>query len=121
MPRRPVTLRPKVAAFAELMELKLREHDGWMDDGYAELLARLLEETSELVSSFKPGAGSKAGAAYNATFLLLTKHHVDIAAKQIVDTVMTPTKASVGETIDIANFCLFLVDILGGFKLPKTE
>ena len=117
------TLRPEVAAFAQLMERELRKNDhkgteGWKDDTLHELLARLFEETAELIDSFRP-SGKRDGKKWNERQLLLTKHHAEMAAEQIADVAMKPTRTSVSEAVDVANFCLFVVDVMGG--LPKEN
>jgi hypothetical protein len=112
-------LRPEVAAFAQLMERELRKNDhkgGWKDDTTHELLERLFEETAELIGSFRP-SGKRDRKRWNERQLLLTKHHAEMAAEQIADVTMKPTRTSVSEAVDVANFCLFVVDVMG--SLPK--
>ena len=51
-------LRPEVQEFALLMELKLREKDGWQEVSNGGLFARLNEETYELWHKVTYGANS---------------------------------------------------------------
>lgn len=85
-----ITLRPEVAAFAELMELTLRRNDhkpSWRADSAGQLLARLHDEVSEL------SACVECCAAH------------DLSA--------------VSEAVDVANFAMMIADVLGGLAQPK--
>ena len=117
---RKLTLRPEVAAFAQLMERELRKNDhkgtsGWKNDTVDGLLVSLFDETAELIDSFRP-SGKRDGKKWNERFLLLTKHHIEMAGQQIADTNPISTRTSIPETVDIANFCMMIVDVLGGLK-----
>ena len=85
--RTPITLRPEVQRFAEMMESKLRENDhkgGWEDDTCGSLFARMIEEGDEL-------------------------HEALAQIRQI------PEKVA-GEAADVANFCLMIADNSGGLR-----
>jgi hypothetical protein len=115
-----LTLRPEVAAFAQLMERELRKNDhkgtsGWKNDTVDDLLVRIFEETEELIASFRP-SGKRDGKKRNERFLFLTVHHIGIAGQQIADTNPIPTRTTVSEAVDIANFIMMVVDVLGGLK-----
>lgn len=84
-----LNLRPKVLAFAVLMEAKLRENDwkgGWQKDSAAGLMKRLREEAEEL-------AGAVAGPwTGNISWKRLTAN----------------------EAADVANFAMMVADVCGG-------
>lgn len=83
-------LRPKVLAFAHLMEAKLRENDykgGWQKDKPSALLKRLREEADELDAAIQPGTRGDIG----------------------------PWRGLVGnEAADVANFAMMVADVCGG-------
>jgi hypothetical protein len=115
----PIIPRPKVAAFAELMEKALRENDykgGWDRCKPKWLLARACEELAELVDTLKP----KERGPWD-TNLLLAKHHLALAAHMLnaigAYTKLEGADAAAGEAADVANFLLMFVDRLK--QLPK--
>ena len=79
-----ITPRLPVAAFALLMEMKLRRHDatrgtsGWINESPDWLLSRLVEEVGELAKAIREG------------------HH----------------RKTVSEATDVANFAMMIVDVL---------
>lgn len=85
MPSNPkLELRPEVAAFAQLMEQKLRENDhkgGWADDPASALVERVVEEAAELAEEW----GSPRPSFY-----------------------------TVWEAVDVANMAMMVADVLGG-------
>src|ERR1039458_4669935 len=123
-------LRPEVAAFAQMMEKKLRSNDhkgkaGWKSADTQYLLARLCDETGELLESF---TGPHADQPYRG--LLISSHHLRTAARVLRDYTPTltgdyasivPTRGvdttrgiystSVEEAVDVANFCMMLIDV----------
>lgn len=115
-------LRPEVAAFAQLMEQKLRENDhkgrkGWKKDKTHRLLVRLLDETRELIDAL-----SMTDRGH-----VIASHHVRLAADMLQSNysaytkdVKGPHEERIGETVDVANFCLMIVDVLGGLKKART-
>lgn len=86
-------VRPEVAAFAVLMERKLRENDhkpGWKKEDPRTLIARIKEEVTELHRAY-----------YIPPFDRLN----------VFD-----------EAKDVANFCMMLVDCMGGLGIePEPE
>lgn len=98
----PLTLRPKVAAFAQLMEAKLRTHDdrdGWGSEDPEWLLARLEEELEELRGPLKARA--------------LVPYIKEATA--ILD------REAVGEAVDVSNFGMMIADVLGGLEGKAPE
>lgn len=106
--------RPQVAAFARLMEAKLREHDdrpGWQTDARRELFARLVEEAGEVdealdrlavlegrrLDSFEDGLREKA--------FLLDKARAHVAE----------------EAADVANFAMMIADVLGALDAEPGD
>jgi len=94
---KPITLRPEVQAFAELMELKLRKNDdkpGWKNDDPRDLFMRVRDEMVELadaIAEFPVGGAGKMDA---------------------LDASM-----NVGnETADLANFAMMIADVCGALK-----
>jgi NTP pyrophosphatase (non-canonical NTP hydrolase) len=84
-------LRPEVAEFARAMEEKLRKHEGkggWKGEDPFDLIARIVDETDELDLAVQEH--QKNGTDETATKVL-------------------------SEAADVANFCLFVTDVLGGF------
>lgn len=91
-PVKPLALRPKVLAMAELMETKLRKHDAdWGDDGWVnadpfDLLVRMRQEGEELEEA-------------------VTEERKDMAE----------------EAADVANLAMMIVDAAGGLgTMPKA-
>ncbi len=86
------TLRPKLAAFAEMMEAVLKQNDhkgGWQDMQLDEVVARIDEELEELKHVLQYRDGS-----YN----LFPNERAREKGKK--------------EAADVANFCMMLVDLL---------
>jgi hypothetical protein len=119
-------LRPEVRHFAELMEKKLRENDhkgkdGWRKDHIQTLLSRTCEELGELVESFSGGSNRTVIA------ILLGGHHLNAAANTIKHYAPTwvlldeliPGKSTVSEAVDVANFCMMIVDNLERARANK--
>ncbi len=82
-------LRPEVLGFAVMMEAVLAQNDwkgGWQDMEYADILERLDEELAELKETFAP---------LKTRFWTFSERET---AKK--------------EAIDVANFCMMLVDVL---------
>lgn len=99
----PLTLRPEVAAFAQLMEAKLREHDddrdGWKDEDPEWLLERMEEELEELRAPLKART--------------LVPHLGEAVA--ILD------RESAGEAVDVANFAMMIAAVLGALVEGHAE
>ena len=134
MPKAPVKLRLEVAAFAELMELKLRENDhkgkkGWKKDSAQILLSRLCDELAEVLESFTAPVGDmphKAlliGAYEVRSAATLLRHYTPTLSSDFAEMKPTTGKereaqgiyhSSAEEAVDVANFCMMLVDVLGG-------
>jgi hypothetical protein len=121
-------LRPEVKHFAELMEKKLRENDhkgerGWLNDTVQTLLYRTCEELGELVESFSGGSDKTIIA------ILLGAHHLDAAAralKQYEPTWpqlgrITSSERTIDEAVDVANFCMMVVDKLEGTHAEASK
>jgi hypothetical protein len=119
-------LRPEVDCFAQLMEAKLRENDhkgrrGWKKDDSLILLSRACEEMGELFDSFKTKwAGKRNGPAHG---LLLAEQYMYSACDVLrryqptmTSTAAAPGETTVGEVVDVANFLMMVVDVLGGLK-----
>jgi hypothetical protein len=91
-------VRPEVAAFALLMEAKLRENDhkgGWHGEDTEGLLRRLREETDELETAMKRGPGTEW----------------PYGARQ------KPQRTLIGrEAADVANFAMMLADVCGAIS-----
>lgn len=92
LPVKPLAPRPKVLAIAELMEQKLRKHDGdfgddgWLDADPLQLLNRLREESAELEEA-----------------------------------VIEERKDMAEEAADVANLAMMVVDAAGGLgTMPKS-
>ena len=86
------TLRPELAAFAQLQERVLKLNDfkgGWQDMQLDEVLTRIDEELGELKHVLQYRDGS-----YN---LFPSERDRETAKK---------------EAVDVANFCMMLVDLL---------
>jgi hypothetical protein len=91
-------LRPEVAAFAQLMEAKLRENDhkgGWQHDGTDALLKRLREEADELQYVTET---SGAWCSAPPRSVLNTEERIRVAR----------------EAADVANFAMMIADVCGG-------
>jgi len=96
---RPVTLRPEVARFAQLMERVLRDNDhkgGWKDMEAADLLKRLRDETKELAQAIESQA-VRCGcrSADECRHGLFAAGSTDI----------------VREAVDVANFAMMVADV----------
>jgi hypothetical protein len=126
-------LRPEVARFAQLMEAKLREHDeekgkrGWQMANPQHLLQMMCAEMGELAESFMeltaedqkakwgPWLGHfLASRSLRAAAIALSEYKPNMGA--------SPAQASegtVGEAVDVANFAMFIVDVIGGLKKKK--
>lgn len=95
-----IELRAEVRAFAEAMELKLRQNDhkgGWGKEGIWWLKGRIDEEVRELeeaihILNFK-------GRSYRAT---ITEDEA--------------MKAVASEAVDVANFAMMIADCTGALK-----
>jgi hypothetical protein len=124
-------LRPEVQRFAEHMEAKLRTHDGfkgmcgWYSDPVQLLLSRACEELEELVVSF---SASRRDNPFLA--LAIAGHHLRAAAdvlKSHTPTLTSDFKSikagidSVDEAVDVANFCMMIVDVLEGRRVKKAS
>lgn len=124
MAQKKLKLRPEVEAFAQLMEKVLRRNDhkgnSWKDDTSMDLVVRLIEETSELVKSFRPRE-RRAGKSFNGKWLQIAGYLLDQAGLALQSINAAPTRGSVMETMDIANFCLFIVDSFGGLKIDGAK
>ncbi len=86
-------LRPKLVAFARVMERKLRENDhkgGWEDEDIEWLMERLTGEVAEL---------SKA---------LTTPNDGPLSERR--------RRSAVREAADVANFAMMVADVLGGLR-----
>jgi hypothetical protein len=87
-----IELRPEVAVFAELMELKLRKHDArrgqsWKNDGTLPLLRRVNDEQGELLQAY-----------------------IDGSSREVIL-----------EAVDLANFAMMIADINGSCELLFPE
>lgn len=121
-----LVLRPEVAAFAQLMEEKLRENDhkrGWKNDLPRHLLARVCDELAELLQSFT--AVSDDGPHFA---LLVSTYQIAGAAQllrhrgpTLTSNFAEPrkTKTTIGEAVDAANMLMMVVDVIGGLKQKK--
>jgi hypothetical protein len=90
-------LRPEVAAFARLMEAKLRENDhkgGWDQESKHWLLGRLKEETSELDDALNDWCCAKTGS------------QGEREATVVVG----------AEAADVANFAMMIADRCGSLR-----
>lgn len=129
MKEKSLELRPEVEAFAQLMERELRKNDyknredgsgSWKDDSAATLITRLIEEVAELVDSFSPLVVAKrpASTTFNRHWYDITSYLLAKACDAIRDIEMRPdlVDTTINEAVDIANFAMFVVDVLGGLK-----
>jgi hypothetical protein len=90
-------LRPEVAAFARLMEQKLRENDhkgGWDQESKHWLLGRLKEETSELDNAICDWACTKIGSQGEREATVVVGR----------------------EAADVANFAMMIADRCGSLR-----
>lgn len=102
--------RASVRWFAEQMELKLRENDhkgGWHECSRHSLMARVLEESAELIEATNPAKHNRSDfycAARNARF----------AANMVAaGGFFTETKdlgSAVAEAVDVANMAMMVAD-----------
>ena len=87
----PQSLETKAYLFAGDMIERLRANDhkgGWQDMGFAEIIGRIREETDELTTACRNWPGS-------------------IDKTQVIR-----------EAADIANFCMFIVDLIRDKRIP---
>lgn len=101
--------------------MKLQENDhkgkrGWRRDGVQPLLSRACEELGELVESF---SANKDDDAFRG--IIIAGHHLAAAASALKNYRPTlrsnfrgiaRTSTSVEEAVDVANFCMMVVDVL---------
>ena len=91
-----VELRPVVRAFAEAMELKLRENDhkpGWKDDDPEILVDRLMEEVGELQYEVEGLSSNREWPGEREKVLR--------------------------EAADVANFAMMVADVVGSLRTDK--
>lgn len=94
-----LTLRPEVAAFARIMEAKLRENDhksGWKHDTAFALLDRVEHEVAELRS------------ALFGVHCRVFSGKCDGCREEVV-----------GEAADVANFAMMVADVVGGLEVAS--
>jgi len=104
--------RVEVERFADQMEAKLRENDhknGWKNCTVHWLLARLCEETAELVESFNPAsAGQRTSFAIAANHLRCAAEALDGFGPYVK---VRPTATTRAEAADVGNFAMMISDI----------
>lgn len=105
-----VPLRPVVQWFAEQMELALREHDdkgGWHEDAPHLLLARVLDETSELIDEMsEPGKAARAFASAS-----WCAHSAAGALRSFGNFLECKgTGETLNEAVDVANMAMMVAD-----------
>lgn len=128
-----LTLRPEVAAFAQLMEQALRDNDykgGWSDCDVRDLLARMKEETVELENELA-GAREPLWIDWDpetaAKQPVLVKRHADGQWFQAVPSSsdFRPTAdegACIGsEAADVANFAMMIADHAGALQRRTSQ
>ncbi len=118
----PIIPRPKVNAFADLMETQLRIHDGkggWEESPAKWLLARACEEFAELVETMRTDVSSPVNNA-----LFLARYHLVLAARCLNDIgpcAKLPAPESLSdETADVANFLMMFLDVAGRLS-PRPD
>lgn len=92
-------LRPRVAAFAQAMERKLRDNDhkrGWVDDWPTDLMCRLQEEVDELQEVVE--------RYENDTYPASVERKEEVLA----------------EAADVANFAMMVADVCGVLDVPRA-
>jgi NTP pyrophosphatase (non-canonical NTP hydrolase) len=93
-------VRPEVLAFAQAMEVELRENDGkggWEDCGTEWLLHRMTEERRELTEAVK-------------------RRHAALGATSKRET----AAAVLSEAADVANFAMMIADVCGALALAPS-
>lgn len=105
-------VREEVKWFAELMEKALQAHEdkgGWQEDAPHVLLARLVEEASELTDEIIVSA-----PAFGSAKLFTAKRLLELAAEELRDLgsgVNVKTRGDfVREAVDVGNFAMMLAD-----------
>lgn len=103
-------LRPKVVAFAQAMERKLRKNDdkgGWSHCGTGWLLGRLLEEVYELADLARVDAVTLG--MLGIVVDRVRRFQPTMKAHAAVETIRD-------EAADVANFTMMLTDVCGGLQ-----
>ncbi len=108
-----IELRPEVQAFAEAMELKLRQNDhkgGWKREGHRWLLLRAHEELTELFKF----AEAKASNDTNSMMESISPSGGWRGAPDLRPKILQ-------ECTDVANFAMMIADNSGSLDVSKLS